>query len=263
MKIPIFQVDAFSSKIFGGNPAAVCPLSEWLSDEEMLQIAAENNLSETAFFVAEEEGYYLRWFTPEYEIDLCGHATLATAHVLFQHLGYPKESIHFNSKSGLLSVTKKDQLLTLDFPVRTPEPAPLPPIIAEGIGKAPKEVLKSRDYVLVYESEEDIQAMKPNQSLLDTINLDPGGIIVTAPGTNADFVSRFFTPQASVFEDPVTGSAHCSLVPYWAEKLNKTKLHAQQLSKRGGDLWCELKENRVLISGRAATYLEGFIEIVK
>lgn len=261
MKIPLFQVDAFSSKIFGGNPAAVCPLTQWLCDEEMLLIAAENNLAETAFFLPTEEEYHLRWFTPEYEIDLCGHATLATAHVLFQHLGYTGDKITFSSKSGLLRVTKKDQLLTLDFPPRPPQPASLPPVIAQGIGKAPLEVLKSRDYVLVYETEEDVHSLKPNQALLDTINLDPGGIIVTAPGNSADFVSRFFTPQASIFEDPVTGSAHCSLVPYWAKKFKKNSLRALQLSKRGGELWCELKENRVLISGQAATYLEGYIAL--
>ena len=261
MRIPLFQVDAFSSKIFGGNPAAVCPLIEWLSDEEMLLIAAENNLAETAFFLATEEGYHLRWFTPEYEIDLCGHATLATAHVLFQHLGYAEDKITFSSKSGVLCVTKKDQLLTLDFPARPPQPTSLPSVIAQGIGKAPLEVLKSRDYVLVYETEEDVLSLKPNQALLDTINLDPGGIIVTAPGNAADFVSRFFTPQASIFEDPVTGSAHCSLMPYWEKKFKKKKLRALQLSRRGGELWCELKEDRVLISGQAVTYLEGFIEI--
>ncbi|WP_347160067.1 PhzF family phenazine biosynthesis protein [Pontibacter chitinilyticus] len=259
MKIPIYQIDAFTSHVFGGNPAAVCPLQKWLRKEEMQQIAIENNLSETAFFVPEDDHFRLRWFTPEYEIDLCGHATLATAHVLFNHLSYTQRQVLFHSQSGPLTVTKTGELLTLDFPARKPVAAELPEVIRQSMGKAPTQVLKARDYVLVYETEEDILQLSPDVNLLNTINLDPGGIVVTAPGKEVDFVSRFFTPQAGIFEDPVTGSAHCSLIPYWAERLNKNTLLAQQVSQRGGELQCELASDRVYISGRAVTYLEGHI----
>ncbi|WP_242917705.1 PhzF family phenazine biosynthesis protein [Pontibacter liquoris] len=259
MTIPLYQIDAFTGNIFGGNPAAVCPLQSWLPDKTLQLIAIENNLSETAFFVPEGEGFRLRWFTPELEMDLCGHATLAAAHVLFRHLGYGSEQITFQSQSGPLTVTKTGELLTLDFPARKPLPAALPEVIRQGIGKLPKEVLKARDYVLVYETEEDVVNLAPDTSLLHTINLDPGGIVVTAPGREVDFVSRFFTPQASIFEDPVTGSAHCSLIPYWAERLQKTKLIARQVSRRVGTLQCELAKDRVYISGQAVTYLKGEI----
>jgi PhzF family phenazine biosynthesis protein len=261
MKTPIYQIDAFTSKIFGGNPAAVCPLSQWLATETMQQIAAENNLAETAFFVWEGNQFHLKWFTPEIEMDLCGHATLAAAHVIFNHLNYTSNTIFFESRSGMLTVTRHTDYLTLDFPSRVPQPATLPGIIEEGIGKKPLEVLKARDYVLVYESEDDVLQMQPNVALLNTINIDPGGIIVTAPGREVDFVSRFFVPQASIFEDPVTGSAHCSLIPYWAQRLNKNKLRARQVSKRVGELTCELHNDRVWISGKAVTYLEGSIYI--
>lgn len=259
MKIPLYQVDAFTNVLFGGNPAAVCLLEEWLSDAKMLLIATENNLSETAFVVQEQDSISIRWFTPEIEMDLCGHATLAAAHVLFHHRGLTAERLTFQSQSGALVVHRQEQRLTLDFPSRPPVSAHLPAIISKGMGKAPLEVLKARDYVLVYESEEDVLQLQPDEALLNTINLDPGGIVATAAGKKNDFVSRFFTPQASIFEDPVTGSAHCSLVPYWAQRLGKTSLHALQVSKRGGELWCQLAGDRVLISGEAITYLEGHI----
>ncbi len=261
MEIPIYQVDAFAGRPFGGNPAAVCPLGGWLEDGLMQQIAAENNLAETAFFVPDGAGFHLRWFTPEIEIDLCGHATLATAHVLFFHLGHAGDVIHFTSMSGPLTVRRQGGRIELDFPARDPVPATLPDLIAEGIGARPLEVLKARDYVLLLGDEAEVRALTPDRQTLDRINIDPGGIIVTAPGRRTDFVSRFFTPQAAIFEDPVTGSAHCSLVPYWARKLGKTVLVAEQVSRRGGTLWCELAGDRVRMAGEAVTYLEGKIRI--
>lgn len=261
MKIPIYQVDAFSSHVFGGNPAAVCPLEGWLPDELMLKIARENGAAETAFFVAVENGYEIRWFTPEIEMDLCGHATLATAHVLWRHLQSPLPALRFFSSSGLLVVALNDPLITLDFPARKAVPATAPTVILKAIETPPVEVLKARDYLLVYEKEETIRAMKPNQGILNQINLDPGGVVVTAPGDEADFVSRYFTPQASIFEDPVTGSAHCSLIPYWSERLGKENLVALQVSARGGRLVCKDAGERVLISGEAVTYLAGQISI--
>lgn len=261
MTIPIYQADAFTSELFGGNPAAVCPLTEWLPDEVMQKIAFENNLAETAFFVPDEKGYHLRWFTPELEIDLCGHATLATAHIIFTELGFTGASINFSTeKAGVLVVTKTGDRYTLDFPSRPPYPAEMPDGLLEGLNnKMPIAVMRSRDYFLVYENEQDIIDMEPNHFLLSKI--DAIGIIVTAPGKDVDFVSRFFAPACGVPEDPVTGSAHCNLIPYWAEKLGKTKLHAYQLSARKGELWCEFKGERVLMSGKAVTYLKGEIFI--
>jgi PhzF family phenazine biosynthesis protein len=261
MTIPIYQADAFTSQLFGGNPAAVCPLTNWLPDETMQKIAAENNLAETAYFVKTDTGYHLRWFTPELEIDLCGHATLASAHIIFTELGYTGEAIHFSTeKAGTLIVTRNADRYTLDFPSRPPYPAEMPEGLLEGLGnKAPKEVMRSRDYFLVYESEQDIVEMEPNHFALSKINAI--GVIVTAPGKTVDFVSRFFAPACGVPEDPVTGSAHCNLIPYWAEKLGKTQLHAYQLSARKGELWCEYKGDRVLMSGNAVTYLKGEIYV--
>jgi len=261
MTIPIYQADAFTSELFGGNPAAVCPLNEWPADEVMQKIAFENNLAETAFFVKTDDGYHLRWFTPELEIDLCGHATLATAHIIFTELGFTGPSINFSTeKAGVLVVTKNDDRYTLDFPSRPPYPAEMPEGLLEGLNnKMPIAVMRSRDYFLVYENEQDIIDMQPNHFLLSKI--DAIGIIVTAPGKEVDFVSRFFAPACGVPEDPVTGSAHCNLIPYWAEKLGKTELHAYQLSARKGELWCEFKGERVLMSGKAVTYLKGEIYI--
>lgn len=263
MTIPIYQADAFTNQLYGGNPAAVCPLTEWLPDETMQKIAAENNLAETAFFVKTPEGYHLRWFTPELEIDLCGHATLATAHILFTELVHNEPAIHFTTeKAGTLIVTRSGDRYTLDFPSRPPYPAELPEglIGALGLGdKLPKQVLLSRDYFLVYEDEQDILDIVPDHSALAKV--DAIGIIVTAPGKTVDFVSRFFAPAAGVAEDPVTGSAHCNLIPYWADLLGKNELHAYQLSARKGELWCEHKGDRALMSGNAVTYLKGEIYI--
>lgn len=259
MKLPIFQVDAFTGKVFGGNPAAVCPLEQWLPDEVMQRIAAENSVAETAFFIRVDQGFEIRWFTPEIEMDLCGHATLATAHVITRHLNFSLPSIQLRSKSGELTVSVDDELITLNFPSRKPEPSKAPQAILDAIQHKPVEILKSRDYVLVFEDEEIIRHLEPNQHILDQINLDPGGIVVTARGEEVDFVSRFFTPQASIFEDSVTGSAHCSLIPYWSEKLGKDSMVALQVSSRGGKLLCKNLGERVLISGEAVTYLEGHI----
>ncbi|RYE17654.1 MAG: PhzF family phenazine biosynthesis protein [Sphingobacteriales bacterium] len=261
MTIPIYQVDAFTDTLFGGNPAAICPLTEWLPDELMQQIATENNLAETAFFVKNETGYKLRWFTPEYEIDLCGHATLASAHILFTELGYTADIINFKTvKAGTLTVKKDGDKYSMDFPSRPPAPAEIPEHLLEALGgKQPIAVLRSRDYVLVYESEQDILDMKPDFSLLAKV--DTLGVIITAPGSEVDFVSRFFAPSAGINEDPVTGSAHCTLIPYWADKLGKTMLRAYQLSARKGELWCELKGDRVLMAGKAVTFLKGEIYI--
>ncbi|HWD89222.1 MAG TPA: PhzF family phenazine biosynthesis protein [Mucilaginibacter sp.] len=259
MTVPIYQADAFTNKLFGGNPAAVCPLTDWLPDETMQKIANENNLAETAFFVPNDNGFKLRWFTPEFEIDLCGHATLASAHIIFTELGYSKDTIHFETvKAGVLTVTKDGDKYTMDFPSRPPIGIELPNGLVEAFGgKAPKAVLRSRDYFLVYGSEEDIVEIAPDFSALS--KFDTVGFIVTAKGKNSDFVSRFFAPGAGIPEDPVTGSAHCNLIPYWADKLGKSKLHAYQLSARKGELWCELKGERVLMSGNVITYLKGEI----
>ena len=261
MQLQIFQVDAFTDKIFGGNPAAVCPLEEWLPSDVMQRIAMENSVAETAFFVSSGDGFEIRWFTPEIEMDLCGHATLAAAHVITRYLNPNMSALTFHSPSGIVTVIVENELLTLDFPSRRPEPCTLPQLIMDAIQVEPVEILKSRDYVLVYESEEIIRNMKPNQEILNQINLDPGGIVVTAKGNEVDFVSRFFTPQASIFEDPVTGSAHCSLIPYWSQRLGKKSMFALQLSTRVGELQCKDLGERVFISGRAVTYLEGHITI--
>jgi PhzF family phenazine biosynthesis protein len=261
MRLALYQVDAFTDQVFGGNAAAVCPLESWLPTDVLQHIAQENYLAETAFLVPQGEGFAIRWFTPEFEMDLCGHATLAAAHVLARHLGWKPSPIRFQSNSGELRVVVAADRLTLDFPARMPEPAVAPQIILDGIGAQPEAVLKARDYVLVYANEDVIRQMKPNIGLLNQINLDPGGIIVTAPGCEADFVSRFFTPQASIFEDPVTGSAHCSLIPYWARRLGKDTLVAWQVSPRLGQLYCQNRGERVFISGQAVTYLEGLITI--
>jgi PhzF family phenazine biosynthesis protein len=260
MKLDIYQVDAFTSKPFGGNPAAVVPLETWLPDETMQSIALENNLSETAFFVKRDGRYEIRWFTPTFEIDLCGHATLASAFVIFDVLGLETETIEFQShKSGTLQVEKDGDRLILDFPSRPVSPADEPDGLVEAIGKQPKEILKGRDLFLVYETEQEIIDIKPDFAKL--LEIDSHGFIVTAKGEDADFVSRFFAPEVGVFEDPVTGSAHCSLIPYWAERLGKNTLFARQVSARGGELFCELKEDRVKIGGNARLFMKGEIYV--
>ncbi|MGK7393032.1 MAG: PhzF family phenazine biosynthesis protein [Candidatus Cyclobacteriaceae bacterium M3_2C_046] len=259
MPINIYQVDAFASKVFAGNPAAVCPLDSWLDTDIMQKIAAENNLSETAFLVREKDQYQIRWFTPLMEVDLCGHATLASAHVIFQFLDHQRDEIIFSSQSGTLKVQKEAGWLWLDFPARPPEPTDDHPLLIEALGLVPSEVLKSRDYLVRYQDEAQILKIKPDFAKLS--QLDAVGIIITAPGENVDFVSRFFAPRAGINEDPVTGSAHCTLIPYWAKALKKQELSALQLSVRGGEISCRLRDQRVLIGGEAVTYLQGVITI--
>lgn len=266
MPLPIYQVDAFARRAFAGNPAAVCPLPAWLPAETMQQIAAENNLAETAFFVplaGEAADFHLRWFTPTFEIDLCGHATLATAHVLWNERGFAKNEIVFQSQSGPLRVRREaDGRLVLDFPSRPPRPlAPdeVPAVLAQALGPGaavPRAVLASRDLVVEFASAEEVLALQPDFAAL--VDLGYIGLIATAPGRGeVDFVSRFFAPEVGVPEDPVTGSAHSTLIPFWAEKLGKTELFARQESARGGELWCRLRGDRVDIGGYAVTYLVG------
>ena len=250
-----YQVDAFTSTLFGGNPAAVCPLETWLPDQVMQKLAAENNLSETAFFVKENEGFHLRWFTPEYEIDLCGHATLATAFVLFNYLNFEQDVIKFRTKSGVLEVRKKGDLIELNFPSRMPQPCVAPDALLKGINLLPSKVLKSRDYFLVYDDEAVIKQIVPDFNYLN--QLDAIGVIVTAASKEVDFVSRFFVPNSVIGEDPVTGSAHCNLIPYWAKELGKTTLTAKQISAREGELFCEDKGERVTMAGNAVLYSKG------
>ncbi len=259
MKIPIYQVDAFTNTIFKGNPAAVCPLKDWPEIEIMQQIAAENNLAETAFFVKKGSQFELRWFTPEVEVDLCGHATLATGHVLFNHLHFPGNEILFQSISGPLIVTRNEELITLDFPASNCISTGKMVELTDALGIRPVEICKSRDYLALFNDEKTILAIQPDFEKLK--KLDCLGIIITAPGDQSDFVSRFFAPAVGVNEDPVTGSAHTMLIPFWAERLKKNKLYAFQLSKRGGELFCELAGDRVLISGKAITYLTGEISV--
>lgn len=260
MQVPYYIIHAFTDKLFGGNPACVIALQEWLPDHLLQQIAKENGLPETAFFIPQGDRFGLRWFTPEIEMDLCGHATLATAHAL-KAMQHHAGKIMFSSNSGLLEVSEANGLYTLNFPSRKPAPAELPEIIAQSLDRMPLTVLKARDYLLVYASEQDVRNIRINRTIIDQINLDPGGVIITAPGTQSDFVSRFFTTQSTHFEDPVTGSAHCSLIPYWAEQLGKKEMKAFQLSERIGELYCVDAGERVLISGRAVTYVAGTLSI--
>jgi PhzF family phenazine biosynthesis protein len=257
MKITQYQVDAFTADVFSGNPAAVCPLEGWLSDEVMQAIAGENNLSETAFFVPTARGFHLRWFSPVREVDLCGHATLATAHVVFAHLSYAKPAVVFDTRSGELVVERRGGRLAMDFPVRRPEACVAPDALVAGLGRLPVEILAADDYLVVFEDEASVRALAPDLAKL--AELDRRGVCVTAPGTEADFVSRFFAPKYGIPEDPVTGSAHCALAPYWATRLHETELEAHQVSKRGGVLHCRLSGDRVVLSGHAVTFMEGEI----
>lgn len=258
MLIPFFQVDAFTDHLFGGNPAGVCPLDHWLADEVMQKIAMENNLSETAFFVKEDAGFHIRWFTPKVEVNLCGHATLASAHVIFHYPGYNGEMISFQSKSGILNVTKEGEMLILDFPANKPQRTALPDDFVQSLNITPIQCYRGKeDYLLLYKSQQEIEALIPDFRRLEKV--DARAVIVTAPGDKADFVSRFFAPRVGVDEDPVTGSAHTVLIPFWAEKLGKTEMKALQLSRRGGTLFCRLRGDRVDIGGNAVTFLKGEI----
>lgn len=261
MKLTLYQIDAFANKVFGGNPAAVIPLEQWLDAPLMQQIALENNLSETVFFVPAGNGiadFEIRWFTPEVEINLCGHATLASAYVLYNILGYEKPGIRFSSMSGILQVSREENLICLDFPSWKPErldiyPSELSAMIghAEIVG-----VYKYRDMLVELVNEEAVKNCDPDFSLMKK-HVDK--MIITAPGKKVDFVSRFFAPGAGIDEDPVTGSAHSQLIPFWSEKLGKNEMHALQLSKRGGELWCEQRGDRVLMKGKGVFYMKGEI----
>ncbi|MBI3932908.1 MAG: PhzF family phenazine biosynthesis protein [Acidobacteria bacterium] len=253
------QVDAFTSRVFAGNPAAVCPLEAWLPDATMQAIAAENNLAETAFFVGRAGEYHIRWFTPATEVDLCGHATLASAFVILGVVEPGATAVRFSSKGGPLAVTRDGDRLCLDFPAREPARCESAAAIAEALGRPPRELWASRDYMAVYDTEEEVRTLRPDMAKV--AGLDRFAVIATAPGKDADFVSRFFAPAAGVPEDPVTGSAHCTLVPYWARRLGKARLRARQVSARGGELFCERRGERVLIAGHAVKYLEGMIEV--
>ena len=261
MRLPIYQVDAFTDNLFGGNPAAICPLDTWLPDATMQAIAAENNLSETAFFVRDGDDYALRWFTPAVEVDLCGHATLASGHVIMSLLEPQRQSVSFRTvKAGTLVVARRADMLVMDFPARPAVPAEAPPGLLAALGGKPREVLRARDHLIVYDSAAEIAELKPDLAALAKV--DCWAAIVTAPGENGiDFVSRFFAPAQGVPEDPVTGSSHTTLTPYWAKRLGKTELEARQLSRRGGALRCTLNGDRVNIAGRAVLYLEGEISV--
>jgi PhzF family phenazine biosynthesis protein len=258
MELTLYQIDAFADKVFKGNPAAVCPLDCWLADMDLQAIAEENNLSETAFYVPTEVGFHLRWFTPKAEVDLCGHATLAAAYVIFNFSDYVVNIVNFKTRSGKLTVTKSNDLLVMDFPSQPGKPCETPRLLIEGLGNEPVEVLSSEDYLAVFENEDDVIALKPNFDALS--KLDQRGVIVTAEGKDVDFVSRFFAPRYGINEDPVTGSAHCALTPYWADRLSKTKLSAKQVSKRSGYIECELKGERVFLAGKAIEYMKGTIK---
>lgn len=256
MKLTLYQVDAFTNKLFGGNPAAVVPLEKWIDDELMQQLAMENNLAETVFFVPREDEFYIRWFTPVLEINLCGHATLASSYVLYNFLGYNKPAIIFNSKSGKLVVEKKGNSLLMDFPSWKPEKADVyPDNLQEALGvKEIVAVYKYRDLLVELNTEEDVKNAKPDFTALKNMGEK---VIITAPGKKHDFVSRFFAPVAGVDEDPVTGSAHSQLIPFWSEKLNKSVMQAKQLSQRGGEIYCEQKGDRVIMGGECVFYMKG------
>jgi len=259
MEISIYQVDAFADRPFAGNPAAVCPLDSWLPDEVMQNIAAENNLSETAFFVRRGDDFDLRWFTPRAEVDLCGHATLGSAFVVLRRLDPGRESVTFHTRSGALPVERDGERLAMDFPSRPPESGGVPEGVGEALEAEPVEIVGARDTLAVFDTAEEIRALAPDMDRIE--RLDSFAVCVTAPGTgeddDVDFVSRFFVPSQGIPEDPVTGSAHSTLVPYWAAKLGKTSLRARQVSPRGGELWCELRGDRVRIAGHGVLVMTG------
>ena len=261
MELEIYQIDAFTSEVFRGNPACVVPLNKWLDDKLLIKIARENNVSETAFFVKNKDGFHIRWFTPDIEMDLCGHATLASAYCLKQYLNNPDDEILFNSKSGTIKSKFVKDKIELKLPLREPKKVEIPHNLSNAINYKPIEVLKARDFILVFDNQLKIENIKIDRAEFDKINIDPGGVVFTSQGNNCDFVSRFFTPQSSIFEDPVTGSSHCSLVPYWSKKLNKKKLKSIQLSERTGILECEAHKNYISVSGNAIIYLKGKIFI--
>ena len=264
MKLRLFHIDNFTSRRFSGNPAAIVPLESWLPAETMQAIAAENNLAETAFFVPagpeqRNADFHLRWFTPQVEVDLCGHATLASAHVLWEHLKSPLQTIRFESRSGILSVGRAGGRIVLDFPASRARPREVPSALSEALGARPTELRVARDWMAIFASEDEVRALQPDINAI--ARLDAFAVIATAPGRDCDFVSRFFAPRAGIPEDPVTGSAHCMLIPYWSARLEKPELFARQVSARGGELFCRDNGDRVAIGGCAVTYLDGMIEV--
>lgn len=259
MKLPLFQIDAFTNHLFGGNPAAVVVLESWPPDRVLAAIAAENNLAETAFVILKPDAIALRWFTPTVEVDLCGHATLAAAHVLFRHFTPAANRLTFSTRSGDLVVTRDAARLTMDFPARPGAPVEVTDALASALGIRPRAAFLARDLLAILDRESEVQNLQPDIPRVAAI--DALGVIVSAPGESVDFVSRFFAPRAGIPEDPVTGSAHCTLVPYWAARLGKAALTAKQLSARGGELDCRLAGERVFISGGAVEYLRGEIDI--
>jgi len=259
MKLPLYIVDAFTDRPFAGNPAAICPLDAWLPDETMQRIGAEMNFSETAFLVPTPEGWHIRWFTPTLEVDLVGHATLAAAHVIFERIDPARAEVRFSSLSGALLVRRSEGRLEMDFPARRPAPCPAPPLLLEGLGEKPEQVLAAQHYLTVFRDAEAVRRLAPDLDRL--ARLDRAAVIVTAPGGPGDFVSRFFAPANGVPEDPASGVAHCSLIPYWSERLGKRRLVGHQLSKRGGVFFCEDRGERVTIAGHAVLFLEGTITI--
>ncbi len=260
MHLKVYQIDAFSNRLFRGNPAAVCPLEDWLDEELMQKIASENNLSETAFFVPDGDGFDIKWFTPSTEVNLCGHATLASAHVLWQHESYQGDTIHFGSKSGFLAVSRKEKQYMLDFPSDELKETELPSAIIAALGVQTQEIYQGReDYLIVVGSRQEVEQLSPDFQQLSRIKTR--GFIITAPGREVDFVSRCFFPNAGINEDPVTGSAHTTLTPYWANRLGKDELSARQISARGGELSCRYLGNRTLIGGEATTFMTGTIHL--
>lgn len=263
MQLPLFQIDAFATDVFRGNPAAVCPLNSWLDDDILQAIAQENNLSETAFYVEKDDGYQLRWFTPKHEVNLCGHATLAAAHVIFFEIGSKEDELSFSSRSGALSVKREGNYLSLDFPALPMESCSNPPMpLIEGLGKEPVDILftdEDPNYYAIYDNKDDVLGLQPDLTKLE--QLHPYGAVATAAGRDVDFISRYFAPSYGIPEDPVTGSIHCALTPYWADNLDKTQLRAQQASRRGGELLCSLQNDRVRISGRTVKYFQGTLSI--
>lgn len=253
--IPLYQLDAFTDRPFGGNPAAVCPLDAWLPDDVMQSIALENNLSETAFYVPEGDGFRLRWFTPAIEVDLCGHATLATASLILEKLQPDRPSVTFETRSGTLTVRREGDLLEMNFPALPAKEIAMPEGLIDAIGVAPVKFLRAVKNMAVLKSEAEVRAVSPD---FDYIKKMQGmGLIITAPGDGSDCASRYFAPHAGINEDPVTGSAHCTIVPYWAERLGKVEIHARQVSSRSGDLYCRLDGDRVLMAGKARLVVEG------
>jgi len=257
--LPLYQIDAFTRRLFGGNPAAVVPMDAWLRDEALQAIAAENNLAETAFVIPSPDVCPLRWFTPTVEVDLCGHATLAAAHVLFRHYFPLRRDLVFDTRSGPLRVERQGERLALDFPARPGQPCEIPAATAAALRIAPREALLARDLLVVLDSEDEVLAFEPDQRRI--LELPGFALILSAPGRSSDFVSRFFAPRAGIAEDPVTGSSHCTLIPYWAARLGRSELFARQVSARGGELYCELRGDRVTIAGHAVEYLRGHIDV--